>query len=272
MDKLVEYNYESLINAPDEFFYKILINNECLNKYKRGSTLSNNHIKDIINTQLGNALITAAVDSERDLEKFKIALKKILTIDPRFSHLDADFRKVFSESVRNWKNRYDKSDILEYLVGDLLPSKYIPLCLDGYKRDSIVDCYKSLCKNNFLKEQSTKASTFTETFSTINFYKLRFEDLLKGYFYDSYKEKQKIIYPTHKGVIWERKEKGSLAYFANGIKARIYEHQKQHYFKVFNDLIQFKKDRNFELKKNTSPSEDRNVTSVLDQALKELSK
>ena len=94
---------------------------------------------------------------------------------------------------------------------------------------------------------------------------------MKGYFYDSYKEKQKIIYPTHKGVIWERKEKGSLAYFASGINEIICKHQKRHYFKVFNDLIQFKKDRNFELKKNTSPTTDYNVIKRLDQALNELS-
>lgn len=271
MDKLVEYNYKSLINAPDEFFYKILLNNECLNKYQRGSSRSEAHIEDIINTSLGNVLITTAVESNNNSEPFENILKDIFEIDPYFRLLDPDLQKVVNGSIANWKKQFTNGNPLQYKIRDIIRAhKYLPICIENCKKQNIEDCYDTLRTNGFLQKNTTSKANFMKAFSPINYYEYKLEEIYRGK-KNERNQTIKIDFPSQKEVIWTNTLKGSLAYFANGVKDKVYQIQEHHYYQVFNDMVQLEKYPNFELKKNTSPSEDPCVTYLLDQALNELS-
>lgn len=272
MDKVVEYNYKSLINAPDEFFYKILINNECLNKYQRGSSRSEAHIADIINTSLGNVLITTAVESNNDSEPFENILEDIFEIDPNFKLLDPDLQKLVNSSIANWKKQFTNGNPLQYKIRDIIRAhKYLPICIDNCNKKNIEDCYDTLRTNGFLQKNNTSKANFMKAFSPINYYEYKLEEIYRGKKSDG-TQTIKIDFPSQKEVIWTNTLKGSLAYFANGVKNKIYQVQRRHYYQVFNDMVQLEKYPDFILDKKITPSTDGNLTNRLDQALNELSK
>ena len=271
MDKLVEYNYKSLINAPDEFFYKILLNNECLNKYQRGSSRSEAHIEDIINTSLGNVLITTAVESNNNREPFENILKDIFEIDPYFRLLDPDLQKVVNGSIANWKKQFTNENLLQCKIRDIIRAhKYLPICIENCKKENIEDCYDTLCNNGFLQKNKTSKANFMKAFSPINYYEYKLEEIYRGKKSEG-NQTIKIDFPSQKEVIWTNTLKGSLAYFANGVKDKVYQIQEHHYYQVFNDMVQLEKYPNFILNQRITPTTDYNVIKRLDQALNELS-